>query len=191
MKTYKGKPGYIKRRKRETITKTVAEFGIVLALLILGYMQTKTKMNLLTVIAILGCLPASKALVEVIMIMPHQSIDQNKANEIIEKSQALTTVFDTVFTSEKQVMPVDALVISGMTVCGYSSSEKLDLAFTVKHLKQLLNQNGMEKVSVKIFDNYTSFITRVEGMNNIAVVDKLDTKKMEKRIRKLFLNISL
>lgn len=191
MKTYKGKPGYIKRRKKQTITKTVIEFGIVFALLILGYIQTKTKMNLLTVVAILGCLPAAKALVEAIMIFPHQSIDSKMADEIMEKSHALTTVFDTVFTSEKQIMPVDALVISGHTVCGYASKEKLDLAFTTKHLKQILGQNGMDKVTVKIFDNYTAFITRVEGLNNMAVVDQFDTKKLEHRIRKLFLNISL
>ena len=39
--------------------------------------------------------------------------------------------------------------------------------------------------------NYTAFITRAEGMNNIATVEKKDTKNKEEKIRQIILNISL
>ena len=54
----------------------IAEFAVVIALVVLGYVQTKTKLNLLTVVAAVGCLPASKMLVEFITIAPHQSIEK-------------------------------------------------------------------------------------------------------------------
>ena len=191
MKVAKGNPGYIKNRKRKVILKTVLQFGIVVALLVLGIMETKSRLNLLTLVAVLGCLPASKSLVEVIMLFPHRSINQSVSDEIREKTSELTVAYDLVFTSEKQIMPVDCVVISDNTICGYTSSEKTDTVFAAKHIKQILYANQFTNVSVKIFDNYTAFVTRAEGMNNIAAVEKNDTKKKEEEIRQVILNISL
>ena len=61
MKATKGEAGYIQARKKQLILKAVLEFGIVIALLILGIWQTHTRLNLLTVVAVLGCLPAAKS----------------------------------------------------------------------------------------------------------------------------------
>lgn len=191
MKITKGNPGYIQKRKRTVIIKTVLQFGIVIALLLLGIMETKSRLNLLTLVAVLGCLPASKSLVEVIMIFPHRTIAVDTANEIKEKTLYLTVAYDLVLTSEKHIMPIDCVVISDNTICGYTSNEKTDIIFAAKHIKQILYANQFTNVSVKIFDNYTAFITRVEGMNNIAAVEKNDTKKKEESIRQVILNISL
>jgi len=67
----KGEAGYISSKKIRAIVKVILEFGIVVALLILGIKQTGDRLNLLTLVAVLGCLPASKALVEFIMIATH------------------------------------------------------------------------------------------------------------------------
>ena len=191
MKVAKGDAGYIRMRKRKTLLKTILEYGIVIALLVLGIIETGSRQNLLTVVAVLGCLPASKALVEFIMVMPHRSIAEEMAAELDLNAELLTRAYDMVFTSEKIIMPVEAIVISGNTICGYSSNAKVDMNFIAKHLKQYLHANQFDKVSVKIFDNYTAFATRAEGMNNIAVVEKNDTKKKEEKIRQVILNISL
>ena len=82
MKATKGEAGYIQARKKQLILKAVLEFGIVIALLILGIWQTHTRLNLLTVVAVLGCRPATKALVEVITISPYHSIAEERAKEI-------------------------------------------------------------------------------------------------------------
>ena len=81
-KKEKGQPGYIKWRKEKYLIGTIAEFAVVIALVVLGYVQTKTKLNLLTVVAVVGCLPASKMLVEFITIVPHQSIEKDIYQEI-------------------------------------------------------------------------------------------------------------
>ena len=191
MKVAKGDAGYIRARKRKILLKTVLEFGIVAALLILGIVETGSRQNLLTVVAVLGCLPASKALVELIMVLPHRSITEETTSEIELNANLLTRVYDMVFTSEKIIMPVEAIVISGNTICGYSSNAKVDMNFITKHLKQYLYANRFDKVSVKIFDNYTAFATRAEGMNNIAAIEKNDTKRHEEGIKQILLNISL
>lgn len=191
MKLKKGDAGYIRKHKRNAIWKTILEFGIVVCLLVLGILETETRLNLLTLVAVLGCLPASKALVEVIMIFPHHSIPKEVAEEIKEKTQALTVAYDLVLTSEKHIMPIDCIVISDNTICGYTSSRKTDVAFAAKHIKQMLYANQYTKVSVKIFDNYAAFLSRAEGMDNIATVEKEDTSKKEESIKRVILNLSL
>lgn len=191
MKINKGDAGYINSRKKRVILKTVLEFGIVAALVALGYWQTGTKLNMLTLVAVLGCLPASKALVEVITIFPFKSINKDVAEEIAQKANLLTVSFDMVLTTNDKIMQIDSVVISNNTICGYTASEKVDIAFAAKHMKQMMYNNRFTDVSVKIFDNYTQFLTRAEGMNNIAAIDKNDTKKHEAALKNLILNISL
>ena len=191
MKINKGDAGYINSRKKRVILKTVLEFGIVAALVALGYWQTGTKLNMLTLVAVLGCLPASKALVEVIAIFPFKSINKDVAEEIAQKANLLTVSFDMVLTTNDKIMQIDSVVISNNTICGYTASEKVDTAFAAKHMKQMMYNNRFTDVSVKIFDNYTQILTRAEGMNNIAAIDKNDTKKHEAALKNLILNISL
>ena len=106
MKIQKGDAGYLRRRKRLLILEAVVSFGLVAALVIAGYVTTKTKLNLLTVVAVLGCLPASRILVNLIMVMPHDSIDEATELEISAVTEELTVAYDLVITSEKKAMPV-------------------------------------------------------------------------------------
>lgn len=191
MKIKKGDAGYIRQHKRNVIIKAVIEFGIVIALFLLGIWQTGDRMNLLTVVAILGCLPASKALVEVIMIAPHKSVISETEKEIKTNAEHLTTAFDMVFTSEKKIMPVDCIVISDNTICGYTSKEKVDANEVAKHIKKYLDSNKYTKVSVKIFDNYKNFLSRIKEMNQLAIEEKEQEKEKELGIRRVILSLSL
>lgn len=191
MKNTKGNAGYIKQRKKQLIIKAILEFGIVIALLVLGIIETGTRRNLLTVVAVLGCLPAAKTLVEVITIFPYHSIDEKEAEEIAERTGQLTVAYDMVFTNSEKFMPVDSILILDNTICGYASSQKIDAGYTGKHIKKMLEQNNYTKVSVKIFTTYTAFLTRAEEMQKMAESDRPDTKRKEEEIRHLLCNISL
>ena len=115
-KIEKGVPGYLDYKKKIEIIRTVIYFGIVAAIFFLGYFQTHTRLNLLTVIAVLGCLPASKALVGVIARMPYKSVDRGLAADVASKTTHLTVCYDMVITSTEKIMPVDCIVISGHNV---------------------------------------------------------------------------
>ena len=82
----KGTPGYLDYKKKVEIIRTVIYFLLVAAIFTLGYVQTKTRSNLLTVVAILGCLPAAKALVGVITRFPYASVDQKLVHEVDTKA---------------------------------------------------------------------------------------------------------
>lgn len=191
MKIIKGDAGYLQVRRKQLMIKTILEFGIAFALLGLGIWQTGSRLNLLTVVAVLGCLPASKALVELIMVVPHSSIRPEIAEEISEKANILTTAFDLVFTSQNHIMPVDSILILDHTICGYTSSKKTDIACAEKHIRQILNQNQYGKVSVKIFTDYAAFLKRAEDMERMAEDNPSQAEKKEQSIRQILLNISL
>ena len=191
MKVEKGKPGYIKAEKNRYLIWSIAEFAVVAALVIIGYVQTESKMNLLTVVAVVGCLPAAKTLVEFITMAPHKSIETKKYKEIEEKANLLVKAYDLIITNSEKVMPVDVIVISGHTVCGYTSNPKTDEAKVASYLKEMLQKNHCEKVTVKVFHDYVAFLSRAEGMNNIASIDKTDNRKLERKIKKLILSTSM
>lgn len=191
MKIKKGYPGYIRARKIRLLLLTLLEFAIVAALLILGYVQTGTKLNLLTVVAILGCLPACKVLVGLITLLPYRTADPEKAAEIRSKADLLTTAFDLVITSREKIMPVEAFVISENTVCGYAPNKKTDPESTAAYIKSILEGNRLTKITVKIFPDYKPFLARAEAMNSIAMVDGAEHKKRERRIRRILLNIAM
>lgn len=130
-------------------------------------------------------------LVEFIALRPHKSIEPDIYREIEEKAPLLTKAYDLVITGNDKVMPVDAFVISDHTVCGFSSSRKTDDAKVSAYLKELLKNNHVEKVTVKVFHDYTAFLARAEGMNNIMTVDKPSDRKRENTIRRLLLAVSI
>ena len=191
MKYTKGNPGYLNHQLKKEIAKTLLMFAIVIAILLLGISQTGDRMNLLTIVAVVGSLPACKALVGVIVRFPYRSISSQTACEILQRTEHITTAFDMIVTSEEKIMPVDCVAISGNTVCGYTAHPKANVEAVSKHIKKMLMQNGYTHVSVKIFDGYTAFLTRAEGMNNIAAIDQIDQKKLEEGIRRIILNISM
>ena len=172
MKIQKGDAGYLRRRKRLLILEAVASFGLVAALVIAGYVTTKTKLNL-------------------IMVMPHDSIDEATELEISAVTEELTVAYDLVITSEKKAMPVAAVAIYNNTICGYVPVKKVDVDYAAKHIKSIMKQNQFDKVVVKLFHDYKAFLTRAEGMNNIASVEQQDTRKHEEMIKGLLLDISL
>ena len=191
MKIEKGQPGYFKSERNKLLAHTLGEFGSVVILLIVGYVPNGTKLNMFTLIAILGCLPASKALVELITIFPYKTIDAQKAEEIKAKAPLLTTAYDMVLTSQEKIMPVDAIVISGGTICGYSKIKKIKPEETASYIKKMLQENHFDKVTVKIFPDYVAFLSRAEGMNSIAEIEREDNRKKERRIRKTILTLSM
>lgn len=191
MRIEKGNPGYLKAQRKIEVIKTVIAFALVIAVFLAGYLTTKTRLNVLTVVAVLGCLPACKILVGVITRWPYHSIEETTAAEIEASTTHLTVAYDMVITSESKIMPIDSIVIYGNTICGYTHSDKVDLNYAAKHIKKILEQNHFEGLTVKLFDKYKAFITRAEGLESIAVVENHESREREEQMKAVILCISL
>lgn len=71
----KGTRGYLRTQKNYEIIRTVLYFAISIALFIAGWVSTGSRENLLTIVAVLGCLPACKSLVEMFMYLRYKGCD--------------------------------------------------------------------------------------------------------------------
>lgn len=190
MRIQKGKPGYLRIRKMKFLIGALVEFGIVAALLILGYMQTGSRLNLFTVIAVVGCLPASKMLVEFITMAPHRGVPAEIYKEIEKKAPLTPKAYDLLITSREKVMPVPVMLFCGHTICGYALSGRIDEGEWAGYMKEALEKNGYEKMTVKIFRDYRAFLARAEGMNNIIAVEQKE-RKLEENIKKVIFTLSM
>lgn len=163
----KGTENYINIQKKYEILRTVVYFGVSAALFVAGYLQTKSKVNLLTVVAVLGCLPASKSAVSAIMFLRFQSCGQEAAREIKSHSQGLTVLFDCVFTSEKINFKVSHLAVRSNTVCGFSEDTDFKEQEFYRHIGDILRLDGHKETTVKIFTSLPKYIERLEQMKGL------------------------
>ena len=191
MKHLKGEAGYIHDRKKQKFTKAARQLLAMLVFAVQSVKQTGIMQIVFIVITILCCLPLIQTIGGLWKVISQHSISKSRANDIEEKAKLLTRVYDVVFASQKNCVNIDCLVISKNTVFGYSSKKKIDTEIVSEYIKQHLLAAQLEKITVKVFDNYTAFLTRAEGLNNIMAIEKADSKDLELYIKESILQISL
>ena len=118
---YKGTHGYLRTQKNYEILRTALYFAISLSLFIAGWVSTGSRENLLTIVAVLGCLPACKSLVEMFMFLRYKGCDEKDAAQIAAHTGGLTGLYDMVFTSYEKNYVIHHLTVCGNTVCGYTT----------------------------------------------------------------------
>ena len=180
-KVTKGKAGYLAEKKKRLGLQALAEFAVVALILIIGYVITKTRLNIFTVVAIVGCLPAARVLVEFIAMFPYRSIEGKVQCEIDEKGALLTRAYDMVITDGEHIMPVSAVAISNHKVFGYAPNPKTDPEMAAAYIKQILKNTGLEPSTVKVFAEYVPFLSRVEGLNSMMEISQSADQQLERR----------
>lgn len=167
MKRRRNDKGYLEAKRKSEIIKTIIYFAVPLSLLIAGIVATETKMNLLTIVAVLGMLPASRSLVTTIMYIKSKGISDEDYAQIGEMTQALTGSFDNVFTTYEKTYEVPSVVVRSGNVCGYVARTYKTLEPLEKHLTTCIKKEGYS-VNVKIFENIDAYKTRLISMNKLG-----------------------
>lgn len=191
MRLHKGTSGYLSAKRRQQALIIGIAFIIVAILLITGYLVFETRLNVLSVLAVFICIPVCRTIVHFIMLIPHHSVSEKIEMDLSAVTEDLTVLYDLVITNEKKAMEIDAVVISPTTVCGYTSSSKTDTDEAAQHIKSMLAKNNIEKITVKIFRDYTAFKSRAEGMENIVSVSHSESSEIAEEIAEIILDLSL
>lgn len=164
----KGTKNYLSTQKKYEIIRTVLYFAVSLSLFAAGYIQTGQRANLLTIVAVLGCLPASKSAVGAIMFLRFKGCSPGVAAEIEQHSQGLNCLYDMVFTSYQKNYVISHITVCGNTVCGFAENDKaFDETAFQRHISDILIMDGHKNVSVKIFTNLTKYTGRLEQMKDL------------------------
>lgn len=184
-KRKKGEYGYPEDERKRVIIRTVIYFGISLAVFILGYVSTKTKENLLTIVAVLGLLPSSKSLVSVIMYLRIPKFSREIYEAISEYAKNVQVIYSMYLTSYKLNFPISCFAARGGNLIGYTEFDTCDADACEKHIKELLNQNAIKNITVKIFKEQRKFTDR------LSQLEALDESGKEDEILTLMCDISL
>lgn len=164
---YKGCENYINSQRLYEILRTIIYFTISISLFVAGYIATETRLNLLTVVAVVGCLPGCKSLIGVIMFLRYKSCSSEVCEQIHAVDYDIQELYDMVFTSYEKNYSVGHLVIAGNTVCGFTEDNKFDENAFQAHILNILKMDGHKNVSVKIFTDLNKYLERIDQLNQL------------------------
>ena len=164
----KGTPGYLNSQKKYELIRTVVYFALSLSLFLAGYLTTNTRNNLLTIVAILGCLPASKSLVETIMYFRYHSLEKEDAESIQACDEGLHCLHDMIFTTREKTYPVLHLTVCGNTIAGYLPKGKGLEDSCAGHLRTCLKADGYTDVTVKLYHELNRYTERLKQLKQLS-----------------------
>ena len=185
--TPKGSFGYIQNRKRFTAVRTVLDFALSISLYVAGYVTTGSNKNLLTIVAVLGCLPSCKSAVNFIIFLRAKGCSQELRDAVKKFDTELTSFYDLYFTSYQKNYQVSHMVLKGNVLCGITESVKCDVNEAQKHLEQMLLQEGIKNMTVKIFSDRRKYIDR---LSQLAELETEENKNRDEIVNLLY-SISL
>ena len=163
-KATKGEFSYLQQKKKQEILKTVLFFGISAAIFFLGYFSTGSKNNMLTVIAVLGCLPASKSAVSMIMNLKMKGCSEEFHEKIIQAVGSDVGCYNLYFTSYDKNFDIAHLLVKGLTIIAFTENSKVEEAVFEEHLKKMLKNDGINGYHVKLYKDLSKYITRMKQM---------------------------
>ena len=155
---YKGTFLYLDTQKKYEIARTIIFYALSIAIFLTGYISTGTKKNLLTIVAVLGVLPASKALVSVIMFLRYKSF-----KEKIE-CEGILNAYDMIFTSEKINYRVSHLCVSDNCIIGYSEDTGFDENKFKDHVTSILAVENLKNITVKVFTDKKAYLNMISSL---------------------------
>lgn len=183
----KGTFGYLKLKRTHVLLLTISMFAVSLSLFAAGIITTGSEQNLLTVVAVLGLLPASKSLVSLIMYLKASGCSDGAQKAIAAAEGDLIGMYDLYFTTYKKNYPVSHMVAEGKNICGFAE-KPIDTNACEEHLETILKQSGYKDLTIKIFTDRDKYIDRLGQLNNI---EREKTPKRDAEIRSVLFDISL
>lgn len=171
----KGSYGYIANRKKYTALRTLLFFSISAALYISGIIRTGSNKNLLTIVAVLGCLPACKSAVNFILFLRAKGCSSTLHEKVAAYGDdAMTVFYDMYFTSYQKNYPISHMALKGGMLCGITEDPSCSCREAEKHLEQMFVQEGIRNVTVNIFSQDDKYIDRLSRLTDMQADDHKD-----------------
>lgn len=160
----KGAYGYLKNKKIFTALRTALYFAVCLGLYGMGIATTGSNKNLLTVVAVLGCLPACKSAVNCILFLTATGCSEALHQRTMPFDKRLVTFYDLYFTSYQKNYPMSHMAFRGNVLLGMTETPSQDCEAAQKHLETLLMQEGIRGVEVSICSEGDEYIDRLSRL---------------------------
>ena len=169
-KPQKGDYAYLKRRQRFEILKTVILFAICLAVYITGYIQAGKRENLLTIVAIVGVLPASKSAVSMIMFVRYRPAAKQLYDRLKDYRDRGEALYDLIFVLNQKAVKTECVVIADGSLVVYTKSTAFGESDIAKQLKNFLGNHGKGNYGVKVCKSEKAFLE--QALSRLTASDR-------------------
>lgn len=169
IRAVKGTYGYLTKKKKNAILYTIICFAISLAVYLAGYITTGSRKNLLTIVAVLGCLPACKSMVNVIMLCRAKGCSREAYERIHCCEGRLIGMCDLYFTSYKKNFPISHMIVDGKVILGYFENEKFDTEAAISHLQTMLKQGGFKDYTITLTGDLDKYCQQLKKRSEDSV----------------------
>lgn len=162
----KGEQGYIRFQHLVSSVRTVILFALALGLYAIGYINTGTNKNLLTVVAILGILPASRSCVNMIMFLRYKSLDKALYESLIQAAgdESDNLLYENVLTTTEKSYFLPAMYYRNHTIIAYCENKANEALGNIEaHVKKSLKLDKID-TTVKVFKDRDQFTERLGNM---------------------------
>ncbi len=164
-KKNKGKFGYIKRSLRIEFIKALVMILLCVGIYYMGIYSTGSNANVLTFVAILGCLPFAKYFVNFVMLLKAKGCSKELYEELNPVDSNI--YYDLFFTTAKKNFQVSALYYKKKCLIMLSEDEKIDVQGLEEHLKGILKASGFENITIKVYLDKDKFIERLKELKEL------------------------
>lgn len=163
-KAGKGDFGYFAASKKKHALYTAILFAVPLFIFASAWLYFKSRMTVWTVITTVGCIPACKEAVTLIMFLMRKPMKRELYEKISSHAGDLIMSYEMFMTFYEKSGYLDAFAICGNQVVGYTSDNKVDTAFLEQEAQKIIRKNGY-KVTVKTLKDLRPYLERLDSMN--------------------------
>ncbi len=185
----KGTNGYIKSTKLWQLLYVLLIIAIAVALFTIGYITTGTSRNLLTVVAVLAVLPGTKALIRLMLFLPHRTFSSERFEALKAISPENAHLYsDLVFTSTEHVMHLDFLCVCGKECVAYvddsddKNGKKHNKKYIVDYFTESLKNDGV-LIHMHVFNNLQELERRLNSLANSENALEQEPEELARFIR--------
>ena len=138
--------------------------------------------------AVLGCLPACKSMVNAIMLFRARGCSDQARDAIRPLEGRLIGMYDMYFTSYQKNFALSHMVVEGKIILGYTESGACDRKACQEHLQTMLRQGGFQDMTITISDQLPKYCEQLKNLNQMS---PCDTPEKDDEVRVVSYEISL
>lgn len=167
----KGDYGYFRNQRQKKLIIMVLLYAMTLVMYFGAKAYFGTNRNLFTILAVLVVLPAAKYTVQFIMLVRAGECSSGVRDEVEQHIGHLSGAYDLYFTSEKKNYNICHLAVSGGSIAAYTEDPKCDCRAGEQHLRRMMTGNGIHGYQIRIFTDFSSYLTRLDQLNELEAAN--------------------
>lgn len=182
-KMNKGDYGYLQKSKIFQLTISLVLMIMVLVIFYTGYIKYGNTKNIFTVFAVISVIPAAKFMVTYIVMAPFKGVTIDEY-EGLKSFLNTVLLYDLLISSTEKIINVKIAAIRDNSVYIYVPDKKYNKTDVEKYIRSFLEKE-CNVTTVKMISGYKEY------KKAVALIDKNESGKYDKRIKELLLIYSM